>query len=57
MTVTPGPVGGLDYTASKGPIPDGVATFFTGLQAHKGERLVVFGWAMAESLASGKLPK
>jgi hypothetical protein len=57
MTVTPGPVGGLDYVASKGPIPDGVETFFVGLKAHKGERLVVFGWAMAESLASGKLPK
>jgi hypothetical protein len=57
MTVSPGPVGGLDYIASKGPIPDGVATFFTGLKPHKGERLVVFGWAMAESLASGKLPK
>jgi hypothetical protein len=57
MTVSPGPVGGLDYTASKGPIPDGVETFFTGLKAQKGERLVVFGWAMAESLASGKLPK
>jgi hypothetical protein len=24
MTVTPGPVGGLDYTAAKGPVPDGV---------------------------------
>jgi hypothetical protein len=57
MTVSPGPVGGLDYIASKGPIPDGVATFFAGVKPHKGERLVVFGWAMAESLASGKLPK
>ena len=57
MTVTPGPVGGLDYVASKGPIPEGVETFFNGLKPHKGERLVVFGWAMAESLASGKLPK
>jgi len=57
MTVSPGPVGGLDYVASKGPIPDGVETFFAGLKPQKGERLMVFGWAMAESLASGKLPK
>ena len=57
MSVSPGPVGGLDYVASKGPIPDGVETFFAGLKPQKGQRLVVFGWAMAESLASGKLPK
>ena len=27
------------------------------VKPHKGQRLVVFGWAMAEALASGKLPK
>jgi hypothetical protein len=57
MTVAPGPVGGLDYTASKGPIPEGCATFFDGVDPEKGQRLIVFGWAMAEALASGKLPK
>jgi hypothetical protein len=34
-----------------------VSTFFTAMKPQKGDRLVVFGWAMAESLASGKLPK
>jgi hypothetical protein len=57
MTVAPGPVGGLDYTASKGPIPEGCVTFFDGVDPEKGQRLIVFGWAMAEALASGKLPK
>ncbi|MGC2484698.1 MAG: hypothetical protein WA359_00430 [Acidimicrobiales bacterium] len=57
MTVSPGPVGGLDYVASKGVIPDGAHSFFKGLKPEKGQRLVVFGWAMAESLATGKLPK
>ena len=57
MTVTPGPVGGLDYVTSKGPIPEGAETFFKGVKPAKGQRLVVFGWAMAEALSSGKLPK
>lgn len=57
MTVSPGPVGGLDYVTSKAAIPEGTEPFFVGLQPEKGQRLVVFGWAMAESLASGKLPK
>jgi len=57
MTVPTGSVGGLDYVASKGSIPEGAATFFESLDPEKGQRLVVFGWAMAESLASGKLLK
>jgi hypothetical protein len=57
MTVTPGPVGGLDYITSKGPIPEGAETFFKGVKPAKGQRVVVFGWAMAEALSSGKLPK
>jgi hypothetical protein len=57
MTVSPGPVGGLDYVAAKGVIPEGAESFFKGLKPDKGQRLVVFGWAMAESLATGKLPK
>jgi len=51
------PVGGLDYVSAKGTLPDGVTPFFKGLKANKGQRLIVFGWAMAEDLASGKLPK
>jgi len=42
---------------AKAVIPEGVHEFFVGLDADKGQRLVVFGWAMAESLASSKLPK
>ena len=57
MTVAPGPVGGVDYCAAKGAVPEGVETFFKGLKPEKGQRLIVFGWAMAESLASNKLPK
>ena len=51
------PVGGLDYVAAKAALPEGVAGFFKGLKPAKGQRLIVFGWAMAEDLASGKLPK
>ncbi len=50
------PVGCLDYASAKGPIPDGAATLFEHLRPEEGQRLVVFGWAMAETLASGKLP-
>jgi hypothetical protein len=57
MTVSPGPVGGLDYVAAKGVIPEGSDVHFAGVKPEKGQRLVVFGWAMAESLSSGKLPK
>lgn len=57
MSVPAGSVGGLDYVASKGTIPEGAATFFEDVVADKGQRLVVFGWAMAEALASGKLLK
>jgi hypothetical protein len=57
MTVPAGSVGGLDYVASKGPIPEGADAMFASVDAEKGQRLVVFGWAMAEALASGKLFK
>jgi hypothetical protein len=57
MTVSSGSVGGLDYVASKGAIPEGAHVHFEGLDAERGQRLVVFGWAMAEALASGKLLK
>ena len=57
MTGLTGPVGALDYVAAKGVVPEGVASFFKGARCDRGDRLVVFGWAMAEALASGKLPK
>jgi hypothetical protein len=56
MSVPEKPVGGLDYVA-KGVVPEGATTLFKGVKPNKGDRLVVFGWAMAEQLASGKLPK
>jgi hypothetical protein len=48
-------VGGLDFFAPKVKIPEGVETHFTTFNADKGDRLVAFGWAMAEDLAGGKL--
>jgi len=35
---------------------DDVAGLFTGLDLGRGDRLVAFGWAMAEDLASNRLP-
>ncbi len=57
MTVPSGPVGCLDYVAAEGAIPDGADEFFTNVCQEAGQRLLAFGWAMAESLASGKLPR
>jgi hypothetical protein len=51
------PVGGLDYVSTKPTLPEGSEDSFRSLRAEKGERLVVFGWAMAEQLAKGQLPK
>jgi len=45
-------LGGIDYVASKPRETEGLAELFSG---DEGDRLVVFGWAMAEDLASGKL--
>jgi hypothetical protein len=49
------PCGGLDFYAQKVKLPDGVDTHFSGMNAGKGDRLVAFGWAMAEDLAAGKI--
>ena len=51
------PVGGLDVVAPKAKIPAGVEAFFVSVDADKGHRLVVCGWAMAEDLAAGKLSR
>ena len=47
--------GGLDFFAPKVKLPVGVESHFEGFNAHRGDRLVAFGWAMAEDLAAGKL--
>ena len=47
--------GGLDFFAPKVKIPEGVETHFDSFKADRGDRLVAFGWAMAEDLAGGKL--
>ncbi len=47
--------GGLDFSSAKVKLPDGLETLFAGLDADAGDRLVAFGWAMAEDLAGGKL--
>ena len=36
-------------------MPEGVDDHFKGVNPTKGDRLVAFGWAMAEDLAAGKL--
>jgi hypothetical protein len=48
-------VGGLDFFAPKLKIPEGVETHFSSFDSDRGDRLVAFGWAMAEDLAGGKL--
>ena len=47
--------GGLDFFAPKVKIPEGVEGHFGDFDAERGDRLVTFGWAMAEDLAGGKL--
>ncbi len=57
LTHEPGPVGGLDYVAAKAIVPEGTEVLFKPVKPAKGQRLVAFGWAMAEDLAKGKLSK
>jgi hypothetical protein len=47
--------GGLDFFAPKVKLPEGVENHFGDFDAVRGDRLVTFGWAMAEDLAGGKL--
>ena len=47
--------GGLDFLHPKAKLPDGVNELFDGSTRTPGDRLVAFGWAMAEDLAGGKL--
>ncbi|MEI7653858.1 MAG: hypothetical protein WCJ82_01080 [Actinomycetota bacterium] len=57
MTNVADSVGGLDYVVAKAAIPEGASSVFKGVKTDKGDRLIAFGWAMAEALASGKLAK
>jgi hypothetical protein len=47
--------GGLDFLHPKAQPPDGVIELFAEIDSDAGDRLVAFGWAMAEDLAGGKL--
>jgi len=50
--------GVLDHESLKPEtIKKEVAAYFTPLKTDKGDYLIAFGWAMAEDLAGGKLPK
>lgn len=51
------PVGGLDYVVAKAAIPEDAASLFRAVKQNRGQRLVAFGWAMAEDLAKGRLTK
>jgi len=46
---------GFDFVAAKAKVGPGVADVLEGLDAERGDRLVAFGWAMAEDLVGGKL--
>jgi hypothetical protein len=47
--------GGLDFVASKAKAPEGAEALLKPVNVNRGDRLVAFGWAMAEDLAGGKL--
>ena len=47
--------GGFDHGGPKVTAPDEVGLFFEEVDLATGDRLVAFGWAMAEDLAAGKL--
>ena len=49
--------GGLDFATAKGPLDPDLDALFAGVNPEGGDRLVSFGWAMAEDLASGRLPR
>ncbi|MGH8995161.1 MAG: hypothetical protein ACRDYB_03870 [Acidimicrobiales bacterium] len=48
-------VGGLDFESQKSqPVPE-LEALFKPVNVGRGDRLVAFGWAMAEDLAAGRL--
>src|ERR1019366_8529932 len=48
LTYDANPVGGLDYVVAKAAIPEGADELFKLVKSNRGQRLVAFGWAMAE---------
>jgi len=50
-------VGGLDFESHKPQAAPELEGLFTSLNVSKGDRLVAFGWAMAEDLAGGRLSR
>jgi hypothetical protein len=51
------PAGGLDFVHPKLKLPEGVDELFESVDHGRGDRLVAFGWAMAEDLAAGKFSR
>lgn len=47
--------GGFDFGGPKVTPPEGAEAFFASLDVTAGDRLIAFGWAMAEDLAAGRL--
>ncbi len=47
--------GGFDIAGPKVTPPEGAEGFFAALDVAAGDRLIAFGWAMAEDLAAGRL--
>ena len=47
--------GGLDFESAKSQPDPKVAALFGSLKPGRGDRLIAFGWAMAEDLAAGRL--
>ena len=48
-------VGGLDFESPKPQPNEELEALFKSVNAGRGDRLVAFGWAMAEDLAAGRL--
>jgi hypothetical protein len=49
------PVGGLEFESPKGAAEPELEKLFEPMNVGRGDRLVAFGWAMAEDLAAGRL--
>ncbi len=48
-------VGGLDFESPKAQASEELEALFESVNLGRGDRLVAFGWAMAEDLAAGRL--
>src|SRR5579872_169769 len=47
--------GGLDFESPRSAAPAELASLFASMDVARGDRLIAFGWAMAEDLAAGRL--